>query len=416
VSYAWLMVAITFLTHFLAMGFVFYSAGVFLLPLQEEFDVGRTEIALIGSIMSIGGAVVAPFIGRWVATGSIRFAMTLGCLCLGVAFLAGSRATELWHLFVVFGPFATLGMSTMGGVTTQALVVNWFEEDRAMALGISMVGISASGFVIPPIATALTQAEGWRYAYEMFGLASLAITPIVFFTVVSRPEEREARKANAEEPVFRPAPDGAEFSTRDALRERNLWTIAIASGLSFMVTGAIMLHIAAAGIGAGLSENRAAFLISAAAVGAATAKIAFGWLAGKIGELRAVQIAFAAQGLGVLALNFTTGFEPFIAAAAVAGLGLGGVAPLAAALLARAFGQAAFGPMMGLMTPIMIPFQASGAPIAGGIYDTTNRYELAWYAGTVVMLCAIVVVSLLRLPGDEPLAAVGAEAQPAESS
>ncbi len=397
-TYAWLMVAITFLTHFLAMGFVFYSAGVFVVPLQEEFDVGRTDISLLGSMLSVSSAIVAPFIGRWIATHSIRNVMTLGCIALGLAFLAGSRADALWQLFVIFAPLATLGMSTMAGVTTQTLVVNWFQEERATPLGYSMVGISASGFVIPPIATALTQAESWRWAYELFGYASLAIAPIVFFTVVSRPEEREQRGSTASTASTSSTIETPEFSTRDALKERSLWIIAIASGLSFMVTTGIMVHIYPAGTDKGLEEQSAAFLIVAAAAGAAVAKVAFGVLARKTGELIAIQIAFVAQGLGTLAFNFAQGSESMLAAALLAGLGLGGVAPLSAALLARAFGPATFGPMMGLMTPIMITFQAVGAPVAGKIFDETGNYEIAWYGFAVAMLIAMGVIAQLRLP------------------
>ncbi len=414
-SYAWLMVAITFLTHFLVMGFVFYSAGVFLVPLQEEFAAGRAEVSAIGAVMSAGAAVSAPFIGRWVATHSIRNFMTLGCIALGLAFLAGSRATAIWQLFVIFAPLATIGMTTMGGVTTQTLVVNWFKDDRAMPLGISMVGISASGFVIPPLASAITEAQSWREAYEVMGLASLALTPIVFFTVVSRPEERNPEAEL--EPVETAADAEAEappFATREALKERNLWTIASASGLSFMATSAVMLHIAAHGLGEGLGSTDAAFLISAAAAGAAAAKIIFGWLGTKIGELRAIQLAFAAQGLGTLALNYGTDVEFFIAAAAVCGLGFGGVAPLGAALLARAFGPALFGPMMGLMTPIMILFQVIGAPAAGAVFDFTQSYELAWYGLSTAMLGAIVAVSLTRLPAED-IAESAAEAAPLEA-
>ena len=63
-TYAWFMVGITFLTQFVAMGITFYSATFFLVPLQQEFDTGATEVSLIGTAMSIGVAVVSPFVGR----------------------------------------------------------------------------------------------------------------------------------------------------------------------------------------------------------------------------------------------------------------------------------------------------------------------------------------------------------------
>ena len=93
-TYGWFMVAITFLTQFLSMGFFMYSAGIFLVPLQHEFAVGRAPIALIGTVTTLGAAVIAPFIGRWVAHSSIRNIMSLGCLAMGVGLLAASRASE----------------------------------------------------------------------------------------------------------------------------------------------------------------------------------------------------------------------------------------------------------------------------------------------------------------------------------
>ena len=400
-SYAWFMVAITFMTQFLAMGFVFYSAGIFLVPLQQEFDVGRTEISLIGTVMSIGGAIVAPFIGRWIGRGSIRNIMTLGCVAMGIGFLAGSRASELWQLFALFGSLVTFALATMGGVTTQALVVNWFKQDRTMALGISLMGVSASGAVLPAIAAALIESAGWRWAYEVIGWASLGLIPVVFFTVINRPEDREqGTTAISAQTLTTSAPE-AQISTLEALRERNLWIIAITCGISFMVTSAIMVHIPPFAQDLGLSKTQAASMIAPIALGAAGAKILFGWIARKIGERQALQLALAMQAVGTLGLNFVSQIETIVALALVLGTGLGGVMPLGAALLARAFGPRVFGPMMGLMTPLMIPLQSIGAPLAGGVFDRTGSYRGAWFGFALAMLIAMAILAALRLADDE---------------
>jgi hypothetical protein len=83
------MVAVTFFTQFLCMGFTFYSFGVVLEPLAEEFGGGRFGVTLLPLVMSWAGAVVAPVVGRWVASGSIRRIMTLGCSVLGAGVLGG---------------------------------------------------------------------------------------------------------------------------------------------------------------------------------------------------------------------------------------------------------------------------------------------------------------------------------------
>lgn len=414
-SVAWKMVGLTFFTQFLAMGFTFYSFPILLKPIATEFDTARTSVAMLAVAMSWAGAVITPFIGKWVGRGAIRTIMTLGCVVMGVGFLLASRATSLWQLGILFGSFLTFGIATMGGVTSQALVVNWFAKDRTMALGISLMGISASGVLMAYTTTALVEAGGWRWAFEIFGWVTLCATPIVWATVIGHPDELDSEidtgesaqsQAQAiEEPVV--------ISTRDALRERNLWVIALVCGLSFMGTTAVMTHIVAFGTDIGFNAEQAAGLLAALAGGAAAGKIVFGWLANRIGEQGALYVAIVMEAIGIAALAISMPFAGFVLLALLLGLGVGGVMPLAAALLARAFGPEAFGPMMGLMTPMMIPLQSIGAPFAAAVFDTTGNYQSAWYTLAALLLVACGLLSLLKLEDKEQLDLPGAASQQA---
>ncbi len=414
-SVAWKMVGLTFFTQFLAMGFTFYSFPILLKPIATEFDTARTSVAMLAVAMSWAGAVITPFIGKWVGRGAIRTIMTLGCVVMGVGFLLASRATSLWQLGILFGSFLTFGIATMGGVTSQALVVNWFAKDRTMALGISLMGISASGVLMAYTTTALVEAGGWRWAFEIFGWVTLCATPIVWATVIGHPgeldseidtgESAQSQAQAIEEPVV--------ISTRDALRERNLWVIALVCGLSFMGTTAVMTHIVAFGTDIGFNAEQAAGLLAALAGGAAAGKIVFGWLANRIGEQGALYVAIVMEAIGIAALAISMSFAGFVLLALLLGLGVGGVMPLAAALLARAFGPEAFGPMMGLMTPMMIPLQSIGAPFAAAVFDTTGNYQSAWYTLAALLLVACGLLSLLKLEDKEQLDLPGAASQQA---
>jgi len=334
---------------------------------------------------------------------------------MGSGFLLASRVTTLWQLGVVFGTLLSFGIGTMGGITAQALVVNWFAKDRTMALGVSLMGISGSGVLMAYSTTALVDAGGWRWAFEIFGWVTLCATPIVWMTVVGRPDELntelEANQSTSSEEQTNVAP--AIISTRDALRERNLWIIAIVCGLSFMGTTAVLTHVVAFGTDIGLSAGQAAGLLSALAAGAAAGKIVFGWLAGRLGEQAALVVAIVMEGVGIVALAFSVPFTSLVLIALLLGLGVGGVMPLGAALLARAFGPEAFGPMMGLMTPMMIPLQSSGAPFAAAVYDSTGSYNMAWFAFAGLLLVACGVLSLLRIETKEPLDLTGTAGQQA---
>ncbi len=398
-SYAWKMVAVTFFTQFLAMGFTFYSFGYVLKPLAAEFGADRFEVTMLSLAMSLAGGAMAPFIGKWVVNGSIRNIMTLGCVAMGLGFLLAARTTELWQLGIVFGSLLPFAMATMGGVTTQALVVNWFEEDRTMALGVSLMGISASGVAMAFVTASLIESGGWRWAFEVFGWAALCAVPVVWPTVIGHPDERESPiEASAE--VTSRVVEGTgptSLSTRDALRERSLWIIAIVCGISFMATSAVMTHAVAFVTDIGLHSSQAAWIMAMLAAGAAAGKIFSGWLAGRIGEQGALYVALGMEGLGILILTLDTPFAVLLAVSVVLGMGIGGVMPLGAALLARTFGPRAFGPMMGLMTPIMIPFQSVGAPLAASVYDSTGSYHGAWFAFVAFLLLACGLLALLRL-------------------
>ena len=401
------MVAITFLTQFLAMGFTFYSLGIVYEPMEQEFEVNRATLMMLPTAMSVGGMLMAPFLGKWAGKGSIRNMMCLGCLAMGVGFLLSTQVTELWQLIAIFGTCMTFAAGTMGGVTTQALVVNWFQENRTMALGISMMGMSLSGAVMAPVANSIVSSDGWREAYELFGYVTLAAIPLVWFTVVGRPSELPSSKSEQAVTNVRPAPPAAldDFSMRDGLKERNLWIIAIVCGLSFMATTALMNNIILHATGEGMDKTKAAFLVSMLAIGAAAGKLVFGWAANRFGEQQSLMVAIAAQTIGISILLVDIPYAALLGSCLVLGVGLGGVMPLGAALLARAFGQAKFGPMMGLMAPIMIPFQAVGPPAAAAVYDKTGSYDIAWTGLIVVTFIALGLLTLLRMPENEEPAA-----------
>jgi MFS family permease len=130
-------------------------------------------------------------------------------------------------------------------------------------------------------------------------------------------------------------------------------------------------------------------------------KLAFGWLADGTSERISLATAIALQIVALIAMMNVVGYGALVTVALVFGLGLGATLPLVSALLARAFGREAFAAMLGLMTPILIPFQASGAPFAAWVFDTTGSYDLAFWAFVVALGMAAAALLLLRLPAEK---------------
>jgi cyanate permease len=119
-------------------------------------------------------------------------------------------------------------------------------------------------------------------------------------------------------------------------------------------------------------------------------------------------VAISVSLVGLSGLIGLSNYESLVASSGIYGLGIGGVAPLQAALLARGFGTRNFGPVMGLMAPLTMPFQVTGPPLAGLIFDTQGSYDMALWIFFATTLLSALAVSWMRLPSHSPDSAADA--------
>jgi len=401
--YGWVVVGVAFVAHFITSGLVFYTFGVALNDLAADFGSGRFGISGIHLVMPWVGALMAPFIGRAVGAGQLRLLLTAGALAIGVGFLLISQAQQLWQLYVIYPLLMAFGANTLGGVGASALVVGWFTRRRATALGVSQIGASAGGMIMGPLAASLFADFGWRQVYFGFGLVVLAAVPLIAWLTVGRPEDRGLRPDGDEVPGSEAragAAAPAQIDSRKALREPNLWLVAFVAGVGYMLTSAVVTHIVPLATDLGLDPMQASGLLSVMAMGALAGKLLFGFLSDRWGERGAYALAIGLELVGLAALSLEPSGAALFPVMAVFGVGLGGNLPLSAALLARAFGPAAFGPMMGLMMPLLTPLVSAGTPFAGWVFDATGSYVAAF--AVFAVLAAASLVALWRVQLVEP--------------
>jgi MFS family permease len=408
VFYGWIVVGVAFVTQFLIAGSIFYALAIVLTDLANEFSDGRrAPILALQLAMGLSAAAMGPFIGRFAGKGHIRVLMIAGALSAGVGLIAVSYATELWQLAVIFGTLLAFAGNTLAGITAATLVVNWFDERRAIALGSSQLGSSVGGMVMAPLFSSIVATSGWRGAYEVMGFVFLASTFLIGWLVVARPEDRgELPDGREPLPSDDPSWDNAEnkqspFRTLDALKDRRLWLIVFATGFSFMATTAILNNIVAFGTDAGFTATEAAWLVSVAAGGAALGKLVFGWLSDRIGPASAFAVSLIGEALGLASLTLVAGYGVIVGLLFFTGVALGGTLPLSSALVAACFGREKFGPTMGLMFPLATPLQLVGPIFAGWIYDSTGSYDPAFWTFVVVLSVAAVLVRMVR-PSEAP--------------
>lgn len=402
--HGWRIVGVAFFVDFIAVGFFFYSYGVFFKALAAEFGGARLDVAVGLTLVNMIGGVLAPFIGDALDRYPIRRTILAGTISMSLGFLLLAQVQAQWQFYLVLATLIAFGSNAMGGLATAKLVANWFELRRGTALGVATMGISLSGVVMPLASALLIEHLGWRGGFVVFGLfTALLVLPVVLRFVVSAPEDvGQVPDGSGARHGVRPAARSV-LPARVLLAERNFWMLTLAVGLLFCVMGATLTHMVPRVTDRGFSLMEAAPVLSFGAGAGVLGKVVFGWIVDRLDARLALLAALTSQFFGQLGMLAADGYLAFALGATVFGFGMGGIVPLHGAIAGMAFGRENFGRVMGLMRPAMMPLQVSGLPFAGWVFDTRGDYTLAFQVFLGLYVAAALCTWALRLPDrDDP--------------
>ena len=397
------MVLVAFCVDFVAVGFFFYSYGVFFKAIAEDFGGSRLGIAFGLTVTNIVGAIAAPYVGRALDKYPLKHVMGVGASFMAVGFLGLSFVRNPIEFYLVLGIFVGFGASSMGFLATSKLVATWFDRRRGTALGIAAAGVSLSGVIMPYISAELINNYGWREGFLVYGLFTLLVVlPMVLRFVVSRPEDIDMRpdgampiavKAGAELVVPKP-----RLAMRDVFREHNFWVIVLTFSLIFCCMGATLTHMIPRLTDNGYTLVQASLVMSLCAGFGVTGKLSFGWLGDRLSLRKVMSIVIVMQFTGQLLMYLSVDLVVFAIGASLFGYGVGGVVPMHGATVGKTFGRERFGAILGLMRPAMLPIQILGVPFAGWVYDVTGSYANAFEAFLGIYLLAAIALSFYRQP------------------
>ena len=394
---------VAFFVDFVAVGFFFYSYGVFFKAIAVEFGDSRLGVALGLTVTSAVGAIVAPMVGRALDRFPLRNVIAVGATSMAIGFLSLSQVETQWQFYLVLGLFIGFGASSMGNLATAKLVANWFDRRRGTALGIAATGVSLSGVIMPFISAELIEAYGWRQGFLLYGFFTLFVmVPLVLRLVISRPEDVGLKPDGALElPQSEVASDAQRLSMRDVARDRNFWAIVLTFGLAFCAMSATLTHMVPRLTDMGHSLTLASLVMSLCAGLGVLGKLSFGWLADKLPVRRVLLLILAIQFVGQFIMYQSNELVQFAIGAALFGYGVGGVVPMQGSVVGKTFGRERFGAVLGLMRPAMFPLQIIGVPFAGWVFDVTGSYALAFQVMLGVYVLGAISLSFYRAPTEQ---------------
>jgi sugar phosphate permease len=408
IHYAWVVVAVGFLTLVMAAGFR-ATAGVLLLPLHDEFGWSLGAISLAVSINLLCYGLSSPFASALVERAGVR-AVVAGALgIVAASSVLSILMTARWQLFLLWG---INGCATGAiAVPLAAILANrWFVRRRGLVTGV-LTASNASGQLVFLPALAWLAGFDWRYAAVTVAAVSLVVVlPAVTLFLRESPVEVGLRPFGADEDWVEPdrAPGGfgaALSGLALAGRSTTFWILAA----TFFVCGAttnglISTHLIPAAHDHGITEVTAASLLALIGAFDAVGTLASGWLTDRYDNRVLLLAYYGLRGLSLLALPLAFGSQhaALVAFAVVYGLDWVATVPPTSGLTTAAFGTARAGVVFAWIFAAHQLGAASAAWAAGLIRDGAGDYEPAFLGAGGLALVAAFLVLLIRHRGRAP--------------
>ena len=411
--YGWTIVAVGFLAHIASAFSISSTLSVFLKPLSNDLGISRGVFSLIRSGEILIGAAAAPVVGTLLDRHGGRWLIAAGGLISGAGFLLLGQARD-FSQFLLFRWFlVSPGDALMGSMVVNVSISRWFVRMRGRALALAGMGHGLAKVCMPLMAASLILHMGWRSAWAVFGILTLALVvgPSLLF-MRRRPEDMGLvpdGKSRAQQQCDVPAnpTDTARvrpsaiadvvWSRREALRTPAFWLIVTTFGVSHVGVTGLNLHVFSFVSDQGHPAMVAALVMSIIAFMQFSTPMVWGLLAERSNIGRLIMAKFLIQAVGILWALSDPGPFSLYAGFFLYGIGMGGTSILAEMIWATYFGRISLGKIRGMGSLVTSAFSAGGPPFFGLLFDYTQSYNLS-FSIFIGMLFASAFLSLLLHP------------------
>jgi len=393
--YGYVIVAVGFIILTVVMGLIF-NFGVFFKPFLDDFGWTRAQTSGAYALLFTVYGVLGIFAGRLNDRLGPRLILTVSSILLGLGYFLISRVTALWQLYFFYG--VIIGIGTGGCfVPLTSTIARWFVKRRGLMTGIMVSSIGVGSMIMPPIATQLISAYGWRTAYVIFGIVVLVVT-----LVTAQFLRRDPAQVGQ-------LPDGAGevnqgsstlqtqgFSLRETIRTSQFWMLCVMFFCFGYSMHAITVHIVIHATGLGISLVDAAKILVVIGGLNIVGRLVMGVGSDRIGNKRGLIIAFVLLSAGVLWLQFARELWSLQLFAVLFGLANGGVIVLMSSVGADLFGLRSHGAILGIYTFLFSVGGAIGSVVSGRIFDITNSYQLAFWVFAALGIAGLILSLFLK--------------------
>jgi MFS family permease len=360
---------------------------VALKPIAAEFDAPRSAPALAVALTFIGAGCGGIAMGWLAERIGVRAVVMFGGAMIGTG-LTISSLGGLTQLYV--SSFLLVGLLGAAGMFAPLMtyVSRWFDVRRGTAIALISAGQYIAGALWPSLFQLCIDQIGWRHtmlAYAVFVVAVILPLAVIF---LRRPPDVAAF-------------GGVETGPRVGAPVLGLPPNLVLAALAFAtfcccVTMSMpMAHMVAFCSDIGIGPTQGAAMLSVLLGSAFFARQFWGWLADRIGGLRTILWASAAQAVAMTGFLLTQDEIGLFSISAVFGFGFGGLIPGYVLAVRELFpASEASWRIPTMLFPGSLGM-AAGGWLAGVMYDHFAFYAPAFAVGVGFNVVNLVVIGAL---------------------
>jgi MFS family permease len=398
IYYGWYLVAITIVIFAVLVGSIFSAFGVFVLPVSAELKLSRAQMNTAIGLVSLGNAVLAPFVGWLLDRVAAKSVMVVCAIVYGLSMVALGLSHSLWLSALVLAlgiPVAYLGA---GSLSATLLIARWFTAQRGRAMLLTGLGLSLGSLIGPPAIGLLVEAHGWRTALLMIGAAVGALLLALAVIVRERPGPNDVESAREPVSAVRASEGHAALPMKvlALLKMPQFWTMSVSAALVQGAFTTIAVSLIPLGRARGLTMLEATGLISVMGGAAIVGALILAPIADRVERVSLLSGLFLLGVLLNIVLLSGDRYPILLAGAVTLGVATGTVTLTFYALLADRFGTASFGTVRGISMLLIGAFGVIELRFGGELFDRTGDYKATFMACIAISLMAAALMFATR--------------------
>ena len=183
--YAWVIVVIIAGMQIVGTS-IRMAFGVFIDPLEQQFQWSQGGIGFTYALCSIVSALVSPWAGNIGDRFGAKRAMIFGTSLFLVGMILTAFITELWHFWITYGLVLGVAQAIFLVPLIPAVMI-WFRRHLGLAMGLVMASWGLGPALATPLIAYMLEVIGWKASFLVLGMTSFVLMLIMIAIFRNRP-------------------------------------------------------------------------------------------------------------------------------------------------------------------------------------------------------------------------------------